>query len=181
MRAVPPFVGTYRQTMRRRICLACVAWLIGLCDRRSVQPTAARDEAVGYDLPHHFVASGICDAAPLEAELPADADRQVGSDDDWSTIDEMALPQMGCGSAGIAPQYVAALGQNAHCQTLVSLTPTRCEVPAMADLRLFASNSWRSLMAALSGSGAVPTPATLPCQLAGDHNLTDTTFAILPF
>jgi SRSO17 transposase len=42
----------------------------------------------------------------------------------------------------VAPQYASALGKQANCQTLVSLTLARGEVPVMVGLRLFLPDSW---------------------------------------
>ena len=63
------------------MCPAYIAGLIGPGDRKSVQPMAARLAPGDYDQLHHFVASGVWDAAPLEAELLAKADGLVGGDD----------------------------------------------------------------------------------------------------
>jgi SRSO17 transposase len=49
---------------------------------------------------------------------------------------------MGSASVGVVPQYASALGKQANCQTLVSLTLARVEVPAMVGLRLFPPDSW---------------------------------------
>jgi SRSO17 transposase len=147
-----PFVGALRHKARGRMCPAYVAGLIGPGDRKSVQPMAARDGAVSYDQLHHFVASGIWDAAPLEIALLAEADRQVGGDDAWLIIDDTALPKKGRSSVGVAPQYAGALGKNANCQTLVSLTLARTEVPVMVGLRLFLPESWTSAPARLDAA-----------------------------
>jgi len=88
---------------------------------------AARDGAVSYDQLHHFVASGVWDAAPLEAALLTKADEQVGGEDAWLIVDDTALPKKGRSSVGVAPQYAGALGKNANCQTLVSAA--RRELP----------------------------------------------------
>jgi SRSO17 transposase len=45
-------------------------------------------------------------------------------------------------SVGVAPQYASALGKTANCQTLVSLTLARGEVPVMVALRLFLPENW---------------------------------------
>ncbi len=60
---------------RARMCPVYVAGLIGAGDRKSVQPMAARDGEVGYDQLHHFIASGVWEAAPLEKA--ASSDRMV--------------------------------------------------------------------------------------------------------
>ena len=53
---------------------------------------AARVFSGGYDRLHHFVAAGVWDAKPLEAELLVQADRLVGGDDAVLVIDDTALP-----------------------------------------------------------------------------------------
>ena len=95
-----------------------------------------------YDQLHHFVAAGLWDAAPLEKELLVQADKLVGGSDAVLVIDDTAVPKKGKHSVGVASQYASALGKNANCQTLVSLTLARDEVPVMVALRLFLPESW---------------------------------------
>jgi hypothetical protein len=52
---------------------------------------AARDGELGYDQLHHFIESGVWDAAPLEKALLAEADRMVGGADAWLIVDDTAL------------------------------------------------------------------------------------------
>jgi SRSO17 transposase len=59
-------------------------------------------------------------------------------------IDDTSLPKKGAHSAGVAPQYASMLGKRANCQTLVSLTLARDEVPIAVGLRLFLPESWTS-------------------------------------
>lgn len=148
-----PFVVALRNKTRGRMCPAYIAGLIGPGDRKSVQPMAARDGDVSYDKLHHFIGSGVWDEAPLEMALLAEADRQVGANDAWLIIDDTALPKKGRHSVGVAPQYASALGKNANCQTLVSLTLASGEVPVMVGLRLFLPESWTSDMARLERAG----------------------------
>ena len=119
-----------------------MAGLIGPGDRKSVQPMAERFAAGEYDRLHHFVASGAWDSAPLETEMLVQADRLVGGADAVLVIDDTALPKKGTHSVGVAPQYATSLGKNANCQTMVSLTLARGEVPVVASLRLFLPESW---------------------------------------
>src|SRR5271168_4123948 len=95
-----------------------------------------------YDQLHHFVAAGVWDAAPLETELLVQADHLVGGSDAVLVIDDTAVPKKGKHSVGVAAQYASALGKTANCQTLVSLTLARGEVPVMLGLRLFLPDSW---------------------------------------
>lgn len=136
------------------MCPAYVAGLIGAGDRKSVQPMAARDGGVGYDQLHHFIASEAWDAAPLEKILLAEAERMVGGAEAWLIVDDTALPKKGERSVGVAPQYASALGKNANCQTLVSLTLDSGEVPVMVGLRLFLPESWTSDPTRLARAGA---------------------------
>ena len=151
-----PFAGALGHKTRVRMCPAYVAGLIGPGDRKSVQPMAARDDAVSYDQLHYFVASGVWDAAPLEAALLAEANRLVGGEEAWLIIDDTALPKKGRSSVGVAPHYAGVLGKNANCQTLVSLTLARGEVPVMVGLRLFLPESWTSDQARLDSAHVPP-------------------------
>ncbi len=103
---------------------------------------AARDGEVGYDQLHHFIASGVWNAAPLEKALLAEADRMIGGADAWLIIDDTALPKKGEHSVGVAPQYASSLGKTANCQSLVSVTLASREVPVMVGLRLFLPETW---------------------------------------
>src|SRR5437879_8462381 len=105
---------------------------------------------------HHFIAAGVWDAAPVETELLVEADRLVGGSDAVLVVDDSASPKKGTHSVGVASQYCSALGKTANCQTLVSLTLARGEVPIMLALRLFLPESWTSKRARLERAG-VPT------------------------
>ena len=124
------------------MCPLYVAGLIGPGDRKSVAPIAERFAPGDYDRLHHFVAAGVWDAAPLETELLVQADKLIGGSDAVLVIDDTAMPKKGEHSVGVAPQYASALGKTANCQTLVSLTLARGEVPVTVALRLFLPQSW---------------------------------------
>src|SRR5205809_5069711 len=106
-----------------------------------------------YDQLHHFIAGGVWDLAPLERELLMQTDRLVGGSDAVLVIDDTAVPKKGKHSVGVAAQYASALGKNANCQTLVSLTLARGEVPVMVALRLFLPETWTSDPARLKRTG----------------------------
>jgi SRSO17 transposase len=141
---------------RRQMCPLYVLGLIGPGDRKSIQPMAKRLALGECDQLHHFIAAGVWDATPVETELLIQADRLVGGDDAVLVIDDTAIPKKGTHSVGVAAQYASALGKTANCQTLVSLTLARGEVPVMLGLRLFLPESWTSNQARLKRAG-VPT------------------------
>ena len=80
--------------------------------------------------------------APLQEERAIQADKRIGGPNTVLVVDDTALPKKGTHSVGVAPQYASALGKTANCQTLVSLTLARDEVPVMIGLRLFLPESW---------------------------------------
>jgi SRSO17 transposase len=171
-RWLKPFLDRLWHKARRRMCPLYVTGLIGPGDRKSVQPMAERLAPGDYDQLHHFVAAGVWDAAPLETELLVQADKLVGDSDAVMVIDDTAVPKKGKHSVGVASQYASALGKNANCQTLVSLTLARDEVPVMVALRLFLPESWTSDPARLK-----------PCRSIFDRNACTETcaFSGLPF
>jgi SRSO17 transposase len=152
-RWLKPFLDRLGHKARRQMCPLYVSGLIGPGDRKSVQPMAERLAAGGYDQLHHFIAAGVWDAAPLEAELLIQADRLVGGGDAVVVIDDTAIAKKGTHSVGVAAQYASALGKTANCQTLVSLTLARGEVPIMLALRLFLPESWASNRTRLRRAG----------------------------
>ena len=152
-RWLKPFLDRLGHKARRRMCPLYISGLIGPGDRKSVQPMAARLAPGEYDQLHHFIADGVWDAAPLEAELLVQADRLVGGKEAVLVIDDTAMPKKGDRSVGVAPQYASSLGKTANCQTLVSLTLARGEVPVMVALRLFVPESWTSNPVRLKRAG----------------------------
>ena len=143
-RWLEPFVEALGHRTRRRMCpTAYVAGLIGPGDRKSVQPMAARDSGVSYDQLHHFIGSGVWDAAPLEAALLIEADKLVGSDD--ALVDHRRhrvagrRASLGWRCANISPPR---LGRLPTVSSLVSVTLASREVPVIVGLRLFLPETW---------------------------------------
>jgi SRSO17 transposase len=160
-----PFLEALGHPARRAMCPLYVAGLIGPGDRKSVQPMAERLGLPSHDALHHFITAGVWDAAPLEVALAREADRLVGGRDAFLIVDDTALPKKGERSAGVAPQYASALGKNANCQVLVSLTLARREVPLPFVLRLFLPEEWTGDAERLERAGVPETwraPRTKP-------------------
>ena len=131
-----PFLDRLGHKARRQMCPLYVSGLIGPGDRKSVQPMARRLGLGEHDQLHHFIAARVWDATPVENELLVQADRLVGGNDAVLVIDDTAIPKKGTHSVGVAAQYASALGKTSNCQTLVSLTLARGEVPVMLALRI---------------------------------------------
>ena len=152
-RWLKPFLDRLGHKARRRMCPFYVSGLIGAGERKSIQPMARRLALGESDQLHHFIAAGVWDAVPVETELLVQADKLVGGRDAVVVIDDTAIPKKGMHSVGVAAQYASALGKTANCQTLVSLTLARGEVPVMLALRLFLPESWTSKRARLQRAG----------------------------
>ena len=152
-RWLKPFLDRLGHKARRQMCPLYVSGLIGPGERKSIQPMAKRLGVGEYDQLHHFVCAGMWDATPVETELLVQADRLVGGRAAVLVIDDTAIPKKGMHSVGVAAQYASALGKTANCQTLVSLTLARGEVPVMLALRLFLPESWTSKRARLERAG----------------------------
>src|SRR5215831_16501888 len=152
-RFLKPFVDRLGHKARRQMCPLYVSGLIGPGARKSIQPMAERLGFGEYDQLHHFIAAGVWDARPVETELLVQADRLVGGSDAVLVIDDTAIAKKGTHSVGVAAQYASALGKTANCQTLVSLTLARGEVPVVLALRLFLPASWTSKAGSVGASG----------------------------
>lgn len=70
-----------------------------------------------------------CCGSPGLTEFAGTADRLVSGSDAVLAIDDIGIPKKGSHSVGVAGQYASMLGKRANCQTLVSLTLARNEVP----------------------------------------------------
>jgi SRSO17 transposase len=107
-----------------------------------VEPLVARVAPADYEQVHHFVCTSCWDPAPLARVLAAKAQAMVGGPDAVLIIDDTALLKQGKRSVGVARQYAGAAGKTTNCQTLVSLTLARDEVPVGVALRLFLPAEW---------------------------------------
>ena len=119
-----------------------VRGLLGPGDRKSVGPLAARVAPDDYGQLHHFVCASCWPPEPLERALAQKAQALVGGPDAVLIVDDTALLKQGKQSVGVARQYAGSAGKTTNCQTLVSLTLARGEVPVGLALRLFLPAEW---------------------------------------
>jgi SRSO17 transposase len=137
-----PFLSALRREAQRRWAPVYLGGLLGPGERKSVAPMAARVAPDDVQQLHHFVATSPWATAPLEGVLAEIAQRLVGGPQAVLILDDTALPKHGRHSVGVARQYCGALGKTANCQTLVSLTLARGEVPVPLALRLYLPEEW---------------------------------------
>ncbi len=107
-----------------------------------MQPISSRVAPKDAEQIHHFVATSPWDTAPLEEVLCLKVDEMLGGKSSFLIVDDTALPKKGKESVGVVHQYCGALGKQANCQCLVSLTLARDDVPAPIALRLYMPQAW---------------------------------------
>src|SRR5215204_3998834 len=137
-----PFLEVLGRKTRRSWAPLYVRGLLGPGERKSLQPMALQLGLGGHDQLQHFIASPAWDDGPLWTVLAHEADRMIGGADAVLVIDDTALPKKGTLSVGVARQYCGQLGKRANCQSLVSLTLARDEVPVPVALRLLLPEEW---------------------------------------
>jgi SRSO17 transposase len=141
-RWLEPFLGRMRRQAQRHWAPFYLKGLILPGERKSIEPMAARVAPADTQQLHHFVSASPWATAPLEDELVKAADRLVGGSDAVLVVDDTALVKQGRHSVGVKRQYCGQLGKRANCQSLVSLTLARAEVPVCVGLRLFLPEDW---------------------------------------
>ncbi len=137
-----PFLARLRRQAQRHWAPFYLKGLILPGERKSVEPMAARIAPGDTQQLHHFVSTSPWATAPVEDELVKAADRLVGGPDAVLVVDDTALVKQGRHSVGVKRQYCGQLGKRANCQSLVSLTLARAEVPVGVGLRLFLPEDW---------------------------------------
>jgi SRSO17 transposase len=141
-RWLAPFLAALGHKARRRWAPVYLEGLLGPGERKSVAPLAARVAPADTQQLHHFVCASAWDPAPLEAVLVSEATRLVGGPDAVLIVDDTTLLKQGRHSVGVARQYSGQAGKTANCQTLVSLTLARGEVPVCVGVRLYLPRAW---------------------------------------
>jgi SRSO17 transposase len=126
-RWLTPFLDALGDKRRRQWAPLYIMGLLLPGDRKSMQPISARVAPEDVEQIHHFVGTSSWDTAPVEEVLWHKADALLGGDASYLIVDDTGLPKKGTESVGVAHQYCGALGKQANCQCLVSLTLARNE------------------------------------------------------
>lgn len=141
-RFIEPFLDVWRSKKRRQWAPIYLRGLLLPGERKSIEPVASR-VAPGHEQElRHFVSESPWEAEPLEQVLWGKIDAMLGGQDAFLIIDDTALPKKGDESVGVAHQYCGALGKQANCQSLVSLTLAKNDVPVPVALRLYLPETW---------------------------------------
>lgn len=139
-----PYLEAFAHKVRRQWAPVYLRGLLVPGDRKSIEPIVERVAPGEKEQIHHFVATSTWDTAPIEAVHARRCNELVGGADAHLIIDDTALPKKGEHSVGVAHQYCGALGKQANCQSLVSLTLACDEVPVPIALRLYLPEAWAS-------------------------------------
>jgi SRSO17 transposase len=137
-----PFLVAFGHKVRRKWAPMYLRGLLMPGERKSIEPLAGRVAPEDVQQLHHFVASSRWETGPIEQGLLEKGDSLLGGNDAHLIIDDTAVPKKGRHSVGVAHQYCGQLGKQANCQSLVSVTLARDEVPIPIALRLFLPESW---------------------------------------
>ena len=137
-----PFPARLRRQAQRHRAPFYLNGLILPGERKGVAPMAARVAPGDTQQLHHFVSTSPWATAPLEDGLVKAADRLLGGPGAVLVVDDTALVKQGRRSVGVERQYRGQLGRRANCQSLVSLTLARAELPVCIGLRLFPPEDW---------------------------------------
>ena len=154
---VEPFLAALPRCTHRKWAPKYVEGLLGPGERKSIERLADQVAVGDYDQLHHFLATTAWDPAPLLRVLADQAQAIVGGADAVLIVDDTTLLKKGTHSVGVGRQYSGAIGTVTNCQTLVSLTLARHEVPVPIALRLFLPAAWASDPRRCAAAG-VPSP-----------------------
>ncbi len=141
-RWLAPFLEPIGRAERRHWAPLYLKGLLLPGERKSIEPLAERVCPGDVQQLHHFISTSPWPTEPLQEVLFEKADRLVGGGEAVLLIDDTALVKQGAHSVGVARQYCGELGKRANCQSLVTLTLARGEVPVPIWMRLFLPESW---------------------------------------
>lgn len=143
-RFMEPFLVAWHTKKRRLWAPLYLRGLLLPGERKSIEPLAERVAPGHQQELRHFVSESAWDDAAVEEVLWDKADKLLGAEDAFLIIDDTALPKKGNESVGVAHQYCGALGKQANCQSLVSLTLANDVVPLPVSLQLYVPIEWAS-------------------------------------
>jgi SRSO17 transposase len=141
-RWLQPFLEVLDNDAQRHWAPFYLRGQLGPLERKSMTRIAQAVAPGQQDQLNNFIAVAPWASQALQKVLVQKANALVGGREAHLIIDDFALPKKGEHSVGVAPQYCGALGKKANCQSIVSLTLARRELPVPIALRLYLPESW---------------------------------------
>ena len=139
-----PFMTGFGHAAQRRLAPLYVQGLCSFSARKSMTPMAETVAPGQGNHFQHFITDSLWDTQPLETIVAQQAQRLVGGQVAVLIIDDTCLTKFGSSSVGVSRQYSGQVGKITNCQSLVSLTLARHEIPVPVALRLFLPSEWTS-------------------------------------
>ena len=146
-------IGQHLPDRRQRASFATYAYgLLGDCERKSVEPIAARacaDPAECKNLQNRlldFLGRGRWEDRPIRLEAARYAIEALSVREKVCTwvIDDTGFLKQGKGSVGVQRQYTGSAGKTANCQIGVSLSIATQGEQLPIDFELYIPESWTS-------------------------------------
>jgi SRSO17 transposase len=137
-----PFLRCLRNTFQRDMAPVYLRGLMGRSVRKSIEPMSQEVAPGKAQTLHHFVSVSPWETKSLLAVLVEKAQELVGGQDAALIVDDTAVRKKGSHSVGVGWQYCGEVGKLENCQSLVSLTLAREEVPVCIGLALFVPEVW---------------------------------------
>jgi SRSO17 transposase len=141
-RWMEPFLAKFGRAAQRRWAPVYLRGLVMPGERKSVEPMAQRVCPGETQQLHHFVCTSPWETSEHERVLLEKVNGLVGGRDAHLIVDDTGLLKQGRHSVGVAHQYCGQVGKTTNCQTLVSLTLARNEMPVPIALRLYLPKAW---------------------------------------
>jgi len=137
-----PFRERLGNKVQRTMARHYVRGLMSESPRKSIEPMAERVLPGKSQNLHHFISVSAWGRESLGAALVEKANELVGGPGSHLVVDDTNLHKKGRLSVGVARQYSSEVGKLDNCQSLVSLTMARGEVPVPVGLELYMPEEW---------------------------------------
>jgi SRSO17 transposase len=137
-----PFLARFRHKSQKQWGPIYFRGLLGSSGRKTMEGVAKSIAPSEIQQLHHFVSTSSWKTGPLMEELVRQVNDFVGGEDAHLIIDDTALVKKGKHSVGVGRQYCGELGKTTNCQSLVSTTLSRLEVPVPIGLQVYLPKSW---------------------------------------
>lgn len=137
-----PFLECLDNKFQRTMAPLYLAGLYAPLERKSIEPIAQQVAPGKEQSLHHFLTTSPWDEVCLLEQLAKKANDLVGGEDALLVVDDVPQRKQGQASVGVARQYCGQVGKLDNCQSLVSTTLARGEVPVPIGLRLYLPKDW---------------------------------------